>query len=956
MMHVTTIYTPDNQFLSSSSLSSYSGPERSRIGTNPTSVYTGAWVAKVNDKDQWIEVRFNEPHVVTNIRTQGREGFNQWIKAYKIEYSTDGTQFKYYEEQPGVQKIFSANFDDKSLVTQQLIPTTAKYIRLRPVSWNGAIALRFGVIGCEAPHVRPCIKGWSHYVNTHTPTSALSQMEGGEHEKMTPEELNKFCFGGKVTKIECTTIDNVSFESKGDILTCTLDGGLECENADNFPAPCSDYRVRYFCECQAIPPTVSSSVIPTPVSLVTPSTPTVNCSEEMGMQNHMILDNMITASSFYDSLHVPYAARLGSTTGWLAADDNRKQFLQVDFGEPKIISAITTQGRPHIPNYVTSYMVTFSSDGSRWTTYSDQPGHQKVFSANFDSETPVSNTFVRPIRAQYIRILPQTWHGKIALRMEIHGCFGASTTLKPNTGPIVIPEVTPSQVTNLTPDNCILWDKWVDSHAVTPASSGDREPIETLKLRSLYCQHPIKIECRTATPDHTPFYHTDQNVECNLWNGLVCSNWKVSGSNKLCYNYEARLGCLKNSPECVPTIVTKIPLCYAGMDFSNCPSQGCKKGYYCDGSRCVTKSRCPCLIQGNIIPPGDLAQNSNCDTCQCMNGEVRCLSKTCPDCGTAGSSRLNLSTCHCDCIHCRPDEFQCSNGECITGSSRCDGIVDCYNDELDCANFTRPVITTTQVGPRCVTGWSKYVNDHKPTSEMFQSEGGEHEKMTPEELKKFCSGGKVTKIECTTINNVSSISNAEQLTCKLDSGLQCENADNFPAPCSDYRVRYFCHCEDQPITTPKEPVTSMVTEPPTTQVGAHCETGWSKYVNDHKPTSEMFQSEGGEHEKMTPEELKKFCSGGKVTKIECTTINNVSSISNAEQLTCKLDSGLQCENADNFPAPCSDYRVRYFCHCEDQPITTTKKQETVTSMSFTEPPTTQGIYKSLYTSKISFVS
>ncbi|XP_055959320.1 mucin-2-like isoform X1 [Patella vulgata] len=183
---------------------------------------------------------------------------------------------------------------------------------------------------------------------------------------------------------------------------------------------------------------------------------------------------------------------------------------------------------------------------------------------------------------------------------------------------------------------------------------------------------------------------------------------------------------------------------------------------------------------------------------------------------------------------------------------------------------------------------------------MFQMEGGEHEKMTPEELKKFCPVGKVTKIECTTINNVSSISNAEQLTCKLDSGLQCENADNFPAPCSDYRVRYFCHCEDQPITTPKAPCK---------------EDKWSEYVNNHTPTSEMFSNEGGEHEKMTPEELKKFCPVGKVTKIECTTINNVSSISNAEQLTCKLDSGLQCENADNFPAPCSDYRVRYFCQC-----------------------------------------
>jgi hypothetical protein len=48
---------------------------------------------------------------------------------------------------------------------------------------------------------------------------------------------------------------------------------------------------------------------------------------------------------------------------------------------------------------------------------------QNIFNGNFDSVTPVTHYFTAPLRARYIRINPQSFYGKVAMRFEIQGCF-----------------------------------------------------------------------------------------------------------------------------------------------------------------------------------------------------------------------------------------------------------------------------------------------------------------------------------------------------------------------------------------------------------------------------------------------------------------------------------------------------------------------------------------------------
>ncbi|BFZ02512.1 hypothetical protein BsWGS_05551 [Bradybaena similaris] len=552
---------------------------------------------------------------------------------------------------------------------------------------------------------------------------------------MTAEEKLAFCPDGDLTDIECSDSETGDDWSSLAEATCSLDDGLECTNLpfDGVP-PCRDYKIRYKCSCQddtqqteqtqhsqqsqqlqqsqklqsqqlqqtqqpqqsIVKRSVDDSVLPPqPASkLHIPE----ECVEEMGVRTGHIQNSMITASTYRDDNHGAQRAGLGSAGSWLAASNDRHQYIQVDFLIPVYISGVTTQGQHDAASYVTSYKIQHSSDGTNWSPLREQ-GVDKVFPANKDAQTPVTNMFSKLVRARFLRISPQTWQGRIAMRFEVHGCFQeyADSVIptfseQTQTQKQIIKKKSPLALSSAAHDSCVVWDLWVDTYQPSIVNKNDIEPLSRIINASPSCKDPINIECRTATPDHTPAKSTGQKVVCNLWAGLYCNS--SLSEEPLCFNYEVRLGCLKPTPECVSgtprtvapaTLDSKSPMtCYPGVDTSHCPR--CAPGYYCDGLKCVLKSECPCMIENGILRPGGVTLISTCETCQCLGGEVICMPKICPAC-TSGRAELNSSSCTCQCKQCSVSEFQCATGICIPEIRHCDGIVDCTNDEDGCSSI-----------------------------------------------------------------------------------------------------------------------------------------------------------------------------------------------------------------------------------------------------------------------------
>ena len=107
---------------------------------------------------------------------------------------------------------------------------------------------------------------------------------------------------------------------------------------------------------------------------------TAPCTAPLGMENRLIKDSQITASSQWDSNHAASQARLnfkaggGKRGGWSARSNNANQWIQVALGKYTKLTGIATQGRnQEYRQWVTKYQLEYSDDGVNFHYYKE-PG------------------------------------------------------------------------------------------------------------------------------------------------------------------------------------------------------------------------------------------------------------------------------------------------------------------------------------------------------------------------------------------------------------------------------------------------------------------------------------------------------------------------------------------------------------------------------------------------------
>ncbi|XP_068407426.1 discoidin, CUB and LCCL domain-containing protein 1 [Eschrichtius robustus] len=113
---------------------------------------------------------------------------------------------------------------------------------------------------------------------------------------------------------------------------------------------------------------------------------------------------------------------------WASGDrskNHKREWLRIDLGEKKKITGIRTTGstQSNFNFYVKSFVMNFRNNNSKWETYKGIVNNEeKVFQGNSNFRDPVRNNFIPPIVARYVRVIPQTWHQRIALKVELLGC------------------------------------------------------------------------------------------------------------------------------------------------------------------------------------------------------------------------------------------------------------------------------------------------------------------------------------------------------------------------------------------------------------------------------------------------------------------------------------------------------------------------------------------------------
>ncbi|XP_035696734.1 uncharacterized protein LOC118430131 [Branchiostoma floridae] len=155
----------------------------------------------------------------------------------------------------------------------------------------------------------------------------------------------------------------------------------------------------------------------------------IGCDEPMGMESGLIQEESITASTELTHDMRASKARLNTQMdangagSWASGQTDGNQWLQVDLGRMRTIAGVITQGRNGVAQWVTSYKLQHGVYENHLTTIVDlSNGLDKIFPANDDSGTKVTNVLDEMITTRYVRFRPLTWHGWIAMRVEILGC------------------------------------------------------------------------------------------------------------------------------------------------------------------------------------------------------------------------------------------------------------------------------------------------------------------------------------------------------------------------------------------------------------------------------------------------------------------------------------------------------------------------------------------------------
>ncbi|XP_060077614.1 uncharacterized protein LOC132557141 [Ylistrum balloti] len=153
------------------------------------------------------------------------------------------------------------------------------------------------------------------------------------------------------------------------------------------------------------------------------------CDKLLGMESGHIAEKDITASSFtYEGnpcrarlnfSGIPYP--LGSIHGGWTPIQDSDQWIQVSLNTSYKINQLMVQGQADEDHWVTSFAITYSTDGITWVNYTNEAGNT-IFEGNTDKNTIVTINLDPEIVTHFIRIHPLTWNNHVGLRLELVGC------------------------------------------------------------------------------------------------------------------------------------------------------------------------------------------------------------------------------------------------------------------------------------------------------------------------------------------------------------------------------------------------------------------------------------------------------------------------------------------------------------------------------------------------------
>ncbi|XP_072020462.1 uncharacterized protein [Amphiura filiformis] len=354
----------DAQITASSEWASNHGATNARLNRVAQAGTTGAWSARTNDGNQWIQAAFGRPTRVTGVLIQGRPAHRQWVTKFKVQSSDDGEEWTFVQQANG-ESIFDGNTDQTTVVTNFFhTPVTASYIRILPTEWNNHISMRFELLGCEDAEIDNYVCEHSNF-HLECPTGQKIAVSSALYGRKT----SHVCTNGPIRTVNCAADNSL------DVVRQRCEGQEKCDiQASNgvFGDPCGGtfkyLEIEYSCEGNLKTANIKAA-----------------CKDRLGLESGEISDDQITASSEWASNHGATNARLnrvaqaGTTGAWSARTNDGNQWIQAALGRPTRVTGVLIQGRPAHRQWVTKFKVQSSDDGEEWIFVQQANGESVSF-------------------------------------------------------------------------------------------------------------------------------------------------------------------------------------------------------------------------------------------------------------------------------------------------------------------------------------------------------------------------------------------------------------------------------------------------------------------------------------------------------------------------------------------------------------------------------------------------
>ncbi|XP_048579205.1 receptor-type tyrosine-protein phosphatase S isoform X3 [Nematostella vectensis] len=427
--------------LPDSSMTASSERDNTTMASNARLNGPRSWCQARKDNRAFLEIDVGTASVVCGVATQGNPLSDSWVESFTIEFSIDRENWTSYGQNESVVE-FQANFNRDTPVkglTKEVI--VARYLRFFPMRIHQEGCLRveiYATSGCFNASINVSdssmipdhrFSATSQYNGNYPPSRGrLHSIYSWEPRAKSSTEYLQVDLGAVIVMCAVATQgnehwpewslaysfnyskDNVNWHIYQDNGTQTLQGNQDQNTVHKnvLRNTLQAKYVRFYVLQYKGWPTLRVEIYGTKQ----------DCTASLGVETGGRLSlNRMTASG-----GLAYLGRLYlNNNAWCSSDQNKQQYLQVDFGSVIRLTGLATQGHPAMDKWVSSFAVAYRiSSMVQWQAYNT--GDTQPFVANTNRNEVISTWLPHPINARFVRLVPQSWLGEICARVDFFGC------------------------------------------------------------------------------------------------------------------------------------------------------------------------------------------------------------------------------------------------------------------------------------------------------------------------------------------------------------------------------------------------------------------------------------------------------------------------------------------------------------------------------------------------------